>query len=233
MNKKYQQLLLRPEWRAKRDLIIQRDNGKCTVCSKKTSLEVHHTYYYTVRTEPWKYPDESLISVCRNCHKKIHDTTEIPLKDNPNGEKPVQKPLNWTSYKKDMYRFLSADGHYKFGNYKFKNKSSIAPFIRCLLNELPIGEEIYDKNIVEFVHDLFIKKDSTLTLLKYVTNEVNTEYPSYTNFVVHFTNGDSEIVAVHKCLAAVKTIKKPKKKFDYVAYHNKNNSWVNYKKWDN
>lgn len=40
-------------------------------------LHVHHKYYIKGKL-PWEYADESLITLCQNCHQKVHDETEIP-----------------------------------------------------------------------------------------------------------------------------------------------------------
>ena len=41
-----------------------------------TFLHVHHKYYIRNRN-PWEYQSEVLITVCHECHKKIHQTTKI------------------------------------------------------------------------------------------------------------------------------------------------------------
>lgn len=57
-------------WIEKRDEILDRDDHKCQVCKSVTSLEVHHTHY---ENKPaWDYPNESLITLCRSCHKEAH-----------------------------------------------------------------------------------------------------------------------------------------------------------------
>jgi hypothetical protein len=55
------------EWKIKRKLILQRDNNVCRCCCGSAS-EVHHIDYHTVMKEDFN----SLISVCRSCHEKIH-----------------------------------------------------------------------------------------------------------------------------------------------------------------
>jgi len=53
---------------------------------------VHHKYY-VIDKEPWEYPDEDLMLVCHNCHKKIHKTKEIKIyKDFGKKEGNVLKP---------------------------------------------------------------------------------------------------------------------------------------------
>lgn len=43
-------------------------------------LNVHHTYY-TKGHKPWEYEDDSLVTLCEDCHKKRHTTSRIPLFD--------------------------------------------------------------------------------------------------------------------------------------------------------
>lgn len=65
-------LLNAKKWKRKRLRIIRRDNGQCTVCGSKEKLCVHHTYYYDDNRPPWDYSDESLITLCEDCHNKWH-----------------------------------------------------------------------------------------------------------------------------------------------------------------
>lgn len=72
----YEDLLLRPEWKAKRDCILKRDNNKCQWCGKQENLQVHHKYYSkypnNVKVQPWNYPNDALITLCDECHQKAH-----------------------------------------------------------------------------------------------------------------------------------------------------------------
>ncbi len=43
-------------------------------------LHVHHTYYQIDKL-PWEYPDESLQTLCRSCHEKVHEEDIIPVRD--------------------------------------------------------------------------------------------------------------------------------------------------------
>jgi hypothetical protein len=60
--------------------------------SEALFLHVHHTYYDLAKL-PWEYPDESLITVCSSCHKKIHETEKIPVYKN-------EQELNLTKCKR-------------------------------------------------------------------------------------------------------------------------------------
>lgn len=43
-------------------------------------LNVHHTYYQIDKL-PWEYPDESLQTLCRSCHEKVHEEEIIPVRN--------------------------------------------------------------------------------------------------------------------------------------------------------
>jgi len=62
--------LASPEWKAKRQLVLQRDHYTCQACgATSVPLEVHHISYCQLYEEPLTH----LVSVCRECHQAIHD----------------------------------------------------------------------------------------------------------------------------------------------------------------
>lgn len=67
----YKDQLKTPEWKAKRDAIVERDLHKCVRCDAKKSLQVHHLYY-NLSCNAWEYPDTALITLCKSCHEKEH-----------------------------------------------------------------------------------------------------------------------------------------------------------------
>jgi len=74
-NKYYNEVYLKSkEWKNKRLLILERDNYKCRCCYL-TATEVHHINYNTVMKEDFN----SLLSVCRDCHTKIHFNGSVYL----------------------------------------------------------------------------------------------------------------------------------------------------------
>lgn len=77
----YEDLLKTEEWREKRQKILNRDNNKCVYCGKTHNLQVHHKYYSKYpngfRVYPWNYPDDALITLCDECHKKAHNKKKI------------------------------------------------------------------------------------------------------------------------------------------------------------
>ena len=72
----YDELLKRDEWRTKRLQIIARDGHRCRMCDSRHNLDVHHLYYSKYpdgrKVIPWNYPDDALITLCRDCHNKTH-----------------------------------------------------------------------------------------------------------------------------------------------------------------
>jgi hypothetical protein len=66
-NTTYQELLNRIEWQERRKEIIFRDCGQCQFCFSRNRLEVHHAYYDLTKM-PWDYPDNSLLTLCHDCH---------------------------------------------------------------------------------------------------------------------------------------------------------------------
>jgi 5-methylcytosine-specific restriction endonuclease McrA len=42
------------------------------------SLNIHHKYYVQ-GSMPWEYPNDALITLCEDCHKKRHQETKVPL----------------------------------------------------------------------------------------------------------------------------------------------------------
>lgn len=67
---KYAELLQHPLWQRKRLEIMARDFFECRICkAKDDTLHVHHRHYLPNR-QPWDYPHELLVTLCKNCHAK-------------------------------------------------------------------------------------------------------------------------------------------------------------------
>jgi len=70
----YKEQLKHPNWQRKRLEIMQRDNFKCRICGDtKKQLHVHHIFYENEADNIWNYPNESLITLCSDCHKYEHE----------------------------------------------------------------------------------------------------------------------------------------------------------------
>jgi hypothetical protein len=58
-----------PEWKAKRQLALERDGHRCRICNATDRLDVHHRTY-----ERFGHEDLSdLTALCRDCHDRHHD----------------------------------------------------------------------------------------------------------------------------------------------------------------
>lgn len=61
-----------PRWHERRKEIYRRDKWHCRACNKTNiALDVHHLYY-EMGLKIWEYESEALVTLCRDCHAKIH-----------------------------------------------------------------------------------------------------------------------------------------------------------------
>ena len=73
----YKEKLRNPKWQKKKSEILIRDNYTCKVCGcTDKNLQVHH-YEYLGDLNPWDYPDDMLITLCEDCHKKENGREEL------------------------------------------------------------------------------------------------------------------------------------------------------------
>lgn len=76
----YEQDLKDPRWQALAKKIRYRDNDRCKMCGckkrKGMEMNVHHLRYYLNR-KPWEYDESDLITICRDCHRKLHETIDF------------------------------------------------------------------------------------------------------------------------------------------------------------
>lgn len=78
---KYNNYLKKPQWKKRRDEILERDGYRCQWCGSAENLQVHHKCYFkNSRGEmipPWEYEDKYLITLCGDCHKWWHETHKM------------------------------------------------------------------------------------------------------------------------------------------------------------
>ncbi len=77
---KYQNYLLSDKWKIKRAQVLDRDKNICQECKESEAQEVHHKTYDSLYNEPL----EDLISVCKDCHLKIHIINDLEKKQQYN-----------------------------------------------------------------------------------------------------------------------------------------------------
>lgn len=86
-------------WLEKKVKILKRDKNKCQVCNSPFCLKVHHTYYESNKPV-WGYPDKSLITLCKSCHKMAH-TIRIAIEDYSGTEHiGILKDMRWAGNSK-------------------------------------------------------------------------------------------------------------------------------------
>ncbi len=68
----YKEELKSPEWQRKSCNHKYLDNYTCQICGRRDKVvHVHHHFYIEGR-HIWEYPDETLITLCEDCHAKEH-----------------------------------------------------------------------------------------------------------------------------------------------------------------
>ena len=72
----YAKQLQRPEWKAKRLEILERDGNKCVKCGETKRLHVHHLSY-TKGRDAWEYPNDNLVTLCGECHRAEHPKSRV------------------------------------------------------------------------------------------------------------------------------------------------------------
>lgn len=65
---KYVDYLKTPDWKAKRELVIDRENGLCQGCRSSPISEIHHATYKTLGNELIF----QLVGLCSTCHRRAH-----------------------------------------------------------------------------------------------------------------------------------------------------------------
>jgi len=68
----YKDQLKDKRWKKLANKIRKRDNYTCQKCGSHEHLQVHHKKYIKNRLA-WEYDDSNLITLCSDCHKKIHN----------------------------------------------------------------------------------------------------------------------------------------------------------------
>lgn len=64
----HQEYINSPKWKAKRQMVLERDNFRCRKCGTGKNLDVHHITYENIGNEPL----DDLVTLCRNCHEEVH-----------------------------------------------------------------------------------------------------------------------------------------------------------------
>ncbi|MEP7348865.1 MAG: hypothetical protein ABI668_02810 [Sphingorhabdus sp.] len=68
-NAEYAAYLSSPAWKAKRQKVLVRANGRCEGCGENSATQVHHlTYQHIYNGFLWE-----LVAICDGCHDRVHE----------------------------------------------------------------------------------------------------------------------------------------------------------------
>lgn len=112
--KPYWEKLRDPRWQRKRLEVMERDGFACRSCGdSESTLNVHHGYYVKGR-EPWEYRDETLWTLCEECHEEIQEL-DLDLRFflsnlDPLETREVHEIFRWMLERSDKLRRLGLMG---------------------------------------------------------------------------------------------------------------------------
>lgn len=79
---KYYDDLNDERWKRKREKILKIHSYRCP-CGSRENLQIHHKYYNKYPdgswARAWDYPDNALMVLCDDCHKKYHKNHKSPI----------------------------------------------------------------------------------------------------------------------------------------------------------
>ena len=79
---KYYDDLNDERWKRKREKILKIHSYRCP-CGSRKNLQIHHKYYNRYPdgswARAWDYPDNALMVLCDDCHKKYHKNHKSPI----------------------------------------------------------------------------------------------------------------------------------------------------------
>jgi len=71
----YSEKLLDPRWQQLRLKVFERDQWTCLSCgATDKTLHAHHTVYHPKSSGPWDYDEETIKTLCCDCHSGEHET---------------------------------------------------------------------------------------------------------------------------------------------------------------
>lgn len=69
----YEDYLLSPQWKSKKEQVFNRSGGKCEVCEINEATTAHHLTYEHLCCEPL----DELMAVCDFCHDVLHGKIKL------------------------------------------------------------------------------------------------------------------------------------------------------------
>lgn len=203
----YKDKLKDSRWLAKRQAVLARDSFRCVICGSNNGLNVHHSAYIYGR-EPWEYDNKYLVTLCHECHAKLHGKYAVKQ---TYGDGIVffrtllGRAKNLTPTERIMYSFLVSksimQNHEVFDkDGAFVNKNALALMLADG-NRVPI----YNISITKLAEELEISKKTAITSIaalkskKYIQDDmifVNTELVDNGYFELRYMKGLSGITLI-------------------------------------
>ena len=91
-------------WKERAKQIRALDGHRCAICGDKGILHVHHLSYPPAPFHLWDSRDDELVTLCPECHKKVHESTSrIGLDEYRNVQGYVQKDEHDEEFEWDMH----------------------------------------------------------------------------------------------------------------------------------
>lgn len=135
---KYSEKLFNPRWQKVRLEVFERDEWTCRCCQdNENTLTVHHLSYSPGK-EPWDYPLDNFLTLCKTCHEN-----EFEIR--PDYEKMLLNIIKQKGFMADdLFRIVSA----------FQKLSIIyAPEVTASIIEFMFNDKIIDTISLMFWED--------------------------------------------------------------------------------
>ena len=68
-------------WKERARQIRELDGNKCALCGATGLLHVHHLSYPPAPFHLWDSRDDELVTLCPDCHRKVHESPKRPYLD--------------------------------------------------------------------------------------------------------------------------------------------------------
>lgn len=142
--KAYYEKLKDPRWQKLRLKIFKRDGWACQKCSgSEDTLVVHHMYYAKDK-EPWEAPENSLVTLCDECHSS-------ETHDRPDFDKRILRSMKRLFTANDLNAIANGLDNVPFTD--IMNSGFIADALREVLSDKEalselVGRYLYSKRTV-------------------------------------------------------------------------------------
>lgn len=105
-------------WKERARQIRELDGHKCALCGATGLLHVHHLSYPPAPYHLWDSTDNELVTLCPDCHRKVHESPTRPYLDE---DRIIRNYINPDTYGKSIEGFEEQKRRY---NEKFNDAIS-------------------------------------------------------------------------------------------------------------